>query len=284
MSTPQALNLLPAPQPLPARLLDVIPTLPVGEQRWMADGVTWMERPASVTLTRAAAGCAPADVSLTPRGCEDVVIQKAFRLFDALSLATSDWISAHAGSTDLVETFRLYMSAAFATELLTAAASTGHGFDSDAVAPTGLAFGSAATPLWNAIAVLESDLASKLLGTRGYIHLTPGLMSVAISDGLVRWVGDHWETGLGNIVVSDAGYVDAPAPSGESASAAGEDWVYASGPVWYLATEPDVDGGDFTPESWTYSTNTVEKWIDASGILVYSPALVSAALAAYARG
>lgn len=175
------------------------------------------------------------------------------------------------------------LSRFFAYELLNGTAAGGtHSFSADAHAPAGVAFGSAATPIWNAISVLEADLADTCGPAIGMIHLPPGLLGQAVSSYGLRWVDGHWETPLGHWVVADAGYLDAVAPSGEAAAAAGEDWVYASGLVSYAhADDQGPIGGLLSERSLTLSRNRLERALWSYGILAYDPSLVTAVLTSY---
>lgn len=284
MALPQNIRNLPWGQPLPFQFLDVIPALPIeGGARWMVDGVTWVDRPYGRALDLTAAGCNAENRTTVPLGCEEPFVQLPFQVNDALRLSALNWDALGIGDDEtLLSQFRRFLSAAFATELLTAAGSGGHSLKSTATAPAGLAFGSAATPLWNAIAVIESDLAGRFLGDAGIIHLTPGLLGRAASEGIVRRTDSGWETQLGNAVVADAGYLDAPAPdAGGVASAAGEDWIYGSGGVWVLTNGPSTSGDAFAPDNFAFDRNLVQKWTESQGLIAFSPATVTAALASY---
>lgn len=283
MATPQEIGTLPWGPQLPFQFLDVVPVLPVDKDRWMVDGITWVDRPYGRVLNRTSTSCTPGDRTTVPRGCTEPFVQKSFQVNDALRLtALNLYALGFDSSDDALEVFNRVLSASLASELMTATGSTGHSLKSTATAPAGLAFGSAATPLWNAIAVIESELASRLLGEMGVIHLTPGLFGRAATEGIIKMVDGVWQTHLGNLVIADAGYIDAPAPAaGGSASAAGEDWIYGSGSVWRLLTTPKTTGDAFNPSNFAFDRNLMQKWTDAVGLLAFSPALVTAALSSY---
>jgi len=95
-----------------------------------------------------------------------------------------------------------------------------------------------------------------------------------------------WETPSGNIVISDAGYVNPPPPLGEIASTGAEDWVYASGPIFYETSEPSLFGlsqglmaGSAAVSPW--DRNTIVQWLTAYGILVFDTCAISAILVSY---
>lgn len=96
-------------------------------------------------------------------------------------------------------------------------------------------------------------------GQEGMLHATPGVVS--------RWFdvtgiepSDPLRTPTGSIVVSGGGYVGAT-PFGESAAAAGESWVYATGPVQaWLAKEPTLNIKDVLDRSNNDVTFRAEKY------------------------
>ena len=266
-----------APLPLPrGRLLDVAPEWDAGAVRWFADGVTWQPYDYGTLRRTIVRACSPATHDATPRTCLDYVTALPFALEDAF--ATSTMNLADGDGSGMADRWELLRSAAFAAELITGTASGGRSLSSDAAAPTGVPFGSPATTGVNALSVMESHFAEVMQGGRGYIHVPPALLPV-IEERLLR-VGDHWETPTGHIVVADAGYTDAAAPDGEAASAAGEDWIYGSGPVrWQYRA--GVGGG----EPYTdISTNEVLVTLTGYGILLFEPEPVTAVLVSYASG
>jgi hypothetical protein len=266
-----------APSPLPrGMLLDIIPEWDANGVRWFADGVRW-EPFDYGTLRRASVNaCSPATHGATQRGCLDYVTALPFALEDAYATSTMNVADGDGGG--MVARWELLRSAAFATELITGSASGGRSLSSDATAPTGVPFGSPATTALNALSVMESHLAEVMQGGRGYIHVSPALLPLLVDH--LRLVGDRWETPTGHIVVADAGYVNAAAPDGEAASAAGEDWIYASGPVRWQYRE-GVGGGEPYVD---ITTNDVLMQMTGYGILLFEPEPVTAVLVSYASG
>lgn len=266
---------LPAPQSLPRRLLDVAPKL---DGRWML-GVTWNPRPCRGLLAIPSDDCGVETLDAITRVCETAVVQPPFQIIDALKGTTLDWTLAEVDEM-LLANFGLTVSAAFATELITATASSGMGLSTEAHAPNGAAFGSAATPIWNALAILEEELAENRPGQVGYIHLTPGLLAQAVTSyGVSVGASGQWETPVGNIVISDSGYISPAQPTGQAAASTAEDWVYSSGPVAWQAS--DAEGLGVNHEAYDMTRNTIHRWISGYGILVFDPCPVSAVLASY---
>lgn len=284
------IGMLPRPPLLPGILLAVLQRLPLEGDvttRWPMHGLTWSQRQSGAALRVTNADCSQADITDNPRVCQEETEQLPFTISDALELSPSNWmaIDGDGGGVDaeLLSNAAHLISAAFASELVTGAGSGGLSLAGEATAPTGIAFGDAATPLWNALTVIESELAERLLNGQGMIHLPPAMLAQAVDVYSLRWMDGHWVTPLGNIVVADAGYVGMADPYGDgaAAAAAGEDWIYGSGPVWFLSTDDELNGAKFTPENFTFSTNDIERWVKSYGMLIFEPRFVTAVLTAY---
>jgi hypothetical protein len=275
----QAVIRLPAARRQPRRLLDVLDRLPgVEGNRWL-EGVTWQPTACRALTVEGGDDCSNFDFNVVPDECEAAVTQDPFRVSDAFKAATLDMIYSEVDEM-LASRFNLQVSASFASELLSGAASGGMSLSSEASAPNGAAFGVGATPIWNALAILEEEIAERLQGGVGYIHLPPGLLSQAVSEcELTLNTDGQWETPVGNIVISDAGYINPPPPTGEGASSGAEDWIYASGPVWFESTVPILIGQG--SETLTLSENTFTQYIAGYGILVFDPCPVTAVLVSY---
>lgn len=271
---PTVETLTPAPLPR-GRLLDLIPRI-TDAGRWLG-GITWLPWPSRGLLTQDVDVCNPAPTDDIDRYCLPAVSQGVFRLIDALTGSTLEVTPATLVSS-LEGRFKTMVSWAFARELLSAAVSGESALSKAAHAPTGLPFGSAATSIWNALAVFEAELSRTLFGGAGIIHMPPSMMILA-QDFLIR-DGDRWTTPSGHLVVFDGGYIDAPAPEGEAASAAGEEWLYASGPVAYELKGPAQVGGD--ADALDVEHNTFEVYMDAFGVLQFDAEPVTAVLVSYA--
>lgn len=271
----------------PRRLLDIISRLPAVEGgydlRWL-DGVTWEPKACNVTLdVDTETDCVPADLDAVARECIAWETQTAFRIQDAFE--RSPGFSDVSVNDDLPTLYMRQISATFAKELITGAGST-ISLSSEASAPSNVAFGAAASTPTFGLRALEETIASRMKGGVGYIHVPPGMLGRFVMEAGVRLNGDHYETPSGNIVISDAGYVNPTAPAGGTASTAANDWVYASGPVWYNSTGPtDFEGfegktggaNDATP----WNRNRITTWLAGYGILVFDPCPVTAVLIAY---
>jgi len=268
---------LPRPAPLPGRFVDVASRLVAADERWL-NGVTWEPWACRGLSAVEAVDCDTETLDAITTVCEAAVVQPPFQIIDAIKASTLEWTLDEVDAL-LGERFGLFRSAIFASELVTAAASGGSGLAGEAHAPTGAAFGSAATPIWNALAILEAELAEEIPGQRGIIHLPPGLLGQAVSNYGLRWDQDRWVTPLGHVVLADSGYVNMTEPTGQAASADGEDWVYASGPVAWIESEPVGLGVGI--ESIQVTRNTIHRWMSGYGLIVFDPCAVTAVLASY---
>ncbi len=242
-------------------------------RRWL-HGVRWTSLSCDPLLTQPADDCTYTQ-DLDAEDFPDVVEQSAFNIYDSLNCSTlsdpaDDIRRRLQGRMDLME------SAAFATELITATASGGISLSSEATVP----LASSVTTVLNALSVIESHLASTLHGGVGMIHISPALLPVLagqthlvyLSNGAVRTLSGH-------VVVSDAGYINAAAPDGESASASAQDWVYGSGPVRYYTTTPTFRG--LPGEQVDYIHNRIDSFIEEYGLLLFEPCATVAVLASY---
>lgn len=266
----------------PGRLLDIIPRIPpelldpTNPLRWLV-GVAWEPIPCGGLTASAADGpCLDHDATATLRTCSEPETQKPFRLEDAYR---SSVLNESPGEIDqrLMLTWET-LSAGFAKELLSGAASGGVSLSSTATAPTNIAFGAAAVSIEAAMSEIENELAERLFGRLGYIHVPPGLLSQAVSIyGVQPGPNGSWVTPAGNVVISDAGYVNAAAPSGQAASAAGSEWLYGSGPVLYNVSDPFIRDAS----SYDLTRNTMTRYMEGYGILVFDSCPVTAVLASY---
>lgn len=279
---------LPAGPNQPRRLLDVLSRIPnagdaASPTRWL-EGVTWRALVCRELTADTDEVCDPVDFDVDPHDLNDTdwctwQVQPAFRLADA---ARADLLSAgideDEGAAMLVERYNTRMSAMFASELISGAASGGMSL-STVASEGGLTFGAAvALPL--AMSRLETEIARRLQGAAGFIHLPPGLLAQAVSNYGLELSDGTWRTPAGNIVISDAGYVDAEEPTGESQSGTDEEWVYASGPVFFESTAPAVAPSGNTD----IGANTWTAFVHGYGILVFDPCPVTAVLVDYDAG
>lgn len=280
---------LPAGRLQPRRLLDQIEQLPKIDDdhplRWL-EGLTWAPFICKTMYADSEGLCTPNNIDdtiTTPDECVAWVTQTPFRLVDAFNATTLEYTFDEVGNM-LESSYNRLISAAFAKELLGGGGSFDRSLSGEATAPAELAFG-AAVKVERALSALESEIALRMQGTVGYIHIPPGLLAEAVMRYGVYLVGDHWETPGGNIVISDAGYYAPPPPSGGSAATDGEDWIYASGPVFYESTAPVLFGGSSSLEGSTtelpLNRDRFTQFIAGYGILVFDTCPVTAALATY---
>lgn len=280
------------PPPLPrGRLLDTIPSLAgVGDlPRWASGGVTWNPWPCRGLVTLAQGDmCDVEDLVDAGYECLPGVVQTPFTVIDSYNAKTlSGWdgpgdIGEQVGDF-LRERGDLMQSWAFARELAHGTAGSTLSLSNTAHAPEGYPFG-AAVPVKRGMAILADELGRTLFGGRGIIHMPPSVVEFA---GVKEPDSGTLETVLGHRVVADAGYVDMPAPTGDpdadppvaggTDAAAGEAWIYASGPVAYAATRMDLIGS--APNEFVdIRTNSIQQWLMGHGLLVFDPCPVAAVL------
>jgi hypothetical protein len=255
-----------------ALLLDVArPLSEGGIPRWALSGVKWVPLGCD-GLTVTTDGC---DVTLDKElgGFEDQVEQLPFLMLASIACST---LGSDPAYMDKIITDRLtvFASAAFATELMVG---TNGGPLSFAGAEK-LASGNART-LRLAFADLETWLALQLHGAQGIIHLTPAAMALAAADGLVMFIDGRWVTATGHLVVADAGYTG-PAPTDGSVSA-DQDWLYASGPIFYDIT-PVKPVGERNFQSTNIARNIHEFFSERYGLILFDPCAVGAVRATLA--
>lgn len=94
---------------------------------------------------------------------------------------------------------------------------------------------SPATPLAPipALALIDEGLGQMLAGQRGMIHVSPNLLDQMDAGGGLTKSGDLWVTGMGNIIVADAGY---PGTKPDAASSTNQ-WIYATDLISYRLGE-----------------------------------------------
>lgn len=220
----------PIPRPAAYGLMSVAQSLDqVDSGRWMA-GVNVLPYPPG--LPNAQDPCVPSSPATkeTPTG---VTVPEAFQAFTAYlgdictASGVGDWnefrrrvnVALNARLSWILE--RQLVEATYADQP--------HLGDTNA---TLVASGSALSATV-ALAYLEDEIAET--GQQGVIHITPSVATVLgeiLTDrqGVLR-------TPAGTPVVVGQGYVGAAAPDDSSAAAAGQSWIYASGPVFYRASE-----------------------------------------------
>lgn len=291
-----ALPLLDIDLPLPeqrtrATLLASIAELPVtsltddSNERWL-NGFTWSPNYVrDPKFGSALDACGAVDVNGDAMGLSTAFATAAgFRVFDGVTTSTLNAVDGAALRAGLEARSVNWLSWAFARQLATGSATGAANNLTTAAAgrdPAGAAYGSAATPLYNAFAILETHLATRIHNGQGVIHIPPGLLENAVDECSLERDGDRFYTPLGHLVVADGGYVDMPAPVGEAASAAGEDWIYATGPVFYRMIAPAVVGGDANQVD--IRTNDRTLWIEGYGIVLFEPEIATAVLVSYAK-
>lgn len=131
------------------------------------------------------------------------------------------------------------------------------------------------TPV-GALSAVVGGLARRLKGAKGMVHVSPDMLVRLMSAGAVRIAGDHFETAAGHVVVADDGY-DGSAPAG---LAAGQSWIYGSGPVYFKLSQPE-DQGEWW-EAFNAVHNDFNAFVARYGIYVFEPDFVVTARATVA--
>lgn len=253
------------------------------EESWPGHGLAFLQRPCRGGYRSNTDGCTDTDhtADVVPAvDCDDWIEQRPFRVYDVMDTSSFDWKTMDV-ETMLTERMRYIQSNLFAQELIDGVGSSGVSLSGTATAPTDVAFGTA-TGLTRAVAVMENELALRLMGRQGVIHMTPGmLLQAAMPCGLEEDEATGvWTTPNDTIVVADSGYVNALGPTGNTASAAGTDWIYGSGEIFYASTTPELLG-TFT-DSFSFTRNQVRRFIEGYGLLAFDACPVTAILANYA--
>lgn len=265
-------------------LLEQIERFEVAEGRWLIEGVTWEPRVCGRDVEIVAAyegACTDDFFSDDPLPtCEEYVEQLPFVIKDRLQGATLELMAEGEIAAKLVDRWREMLSWIFANTLVSQVTDLVT-LPSVATEPAGIAFGTAATPLYNALANIESEFAERMYSRSGVIFLPPGLIGNAMDTYGVEWRDGSYRTPVGNRVIVDPGFYNADAPTGETASGTAEEWVYASGPVYYQASTAEFDevraGGVGVTDR-----NLINAFGQSSGIFVFDPCPVTAVLTSYA--
>lgn len=248
--------------------------------RWLS-GVSFLPRLCSGLNIVSLDPCAGGWGEITPpSNCQPWVTQMPFQMVDALQGKALSFTIADLDQL-LQERETELRSYAFAKALVGPVITSGtHTLSESAHNPSTL-FGAAAVSVTQAIAVLEMDLADTLHGVQGIIHVPPSMLHQIAMKAMAIRNGDHWETPAGNMLVADAGFEHAPAPTGGgSTAAAGEAWLYASGNVEYQVQSNGLIG-DNANQYTDIHTNTLERFLQSMGILIFDPCPVTAVLAKY---
>ena len=211
----------------------------------------------------------------TARTLPSVVTQPAFWLYDSITCSTLGY------SFDLLagrvsRSMEVYTSAALAAELETGTASGGVGLVGDATyQPTVAAAGG--RPLARALNDLEQHLADALHGAVGMIHLTPGLLGIAVGEGLVEWRDGQYRTASDHVVVGDAGHSGTATPYGQSAGSVNSPWIYATSMVAYAVSETQFAGNPEGNSEVYIGHNDNRPLAERFGLLVFDPNTIGAA-------
>jgi hypothetical protein len=272
---------LPGPRPRPGMrgtLITSAREIPASEldadgTNRLPAGVTWLPW-GTIVLESDPVNCAVV-YDKAARALPGLAYQSAFLVWDGLTCNTLSGMLAELWAR-LETNFSLGVSAALARELMTGAEGN-LGLIGDATYVP--AVGGAATSMRVAFNSLNMYLASKILNGTGMIHLTPGLLNLAIADYLVEWDGDVYRAvGTGHIVVGDAGHTGLVTPQGGAAGAAASPWIFATSDVWYaLLGVPKHEEAE-TGEGVTYIRRNLDRpLMEVKAVLAFDPNILAAA-------
>lgn len=214
-----------------------------------------------------------------PATCEPYVEQFPFHLIDGLTDSTLGLTGVEL--EDLLTTREREMKSwAFARTLIGSSTYAGLTLANQAHAPDGGY--TAGVSFLKGLQILENELADNLHNAAGLIHVSPGLLAAATAGGGLVVADSEVYTVSGHRVIGDAGYFKAAPPTGQAASTPNtSEWIYASGPVQYdLSEEDPLDDPSFN--SYTdIGTNTVTRFEQSWGIMIFDPCAVTAVLVNY---
>lgn len=275
--------------PLLARLsrasfLDVAPSISLqGEaaQRWPGHGLKYQPWPCRGAYV-GDSGCSPTMLTSDTPECEAFVEQLPFKMYDVLKFSVFSTV-AEDPETYMRTRFDSLVSSLFAKELVDGAGSGGLSLSSEAHHAGGGAFGGTAVDLKVGLAAIEEDLADNLNGGQGMIHIHPGMLSQAVGDYELEWDGSNYITPVGNLVIADAGYHTMAHPADASAPGSKKAYIYGSGPVFWAYSEPEFLGEMLDGGSFATSRNTITRFIEGYGIVLFDPCAVTSILVNYVK-
>lgn len=279
-----AIDTLPMPEGRDrATLLSVARVLP-GDMvdRVVGGGVEWVPWP-DVAANHVAVGC-DETYDKTAREVPSLVAQAPFAIWDRVQCSTAGlelpWLADAVGMG-----IDRFVSAQYAMELEDPTDTNGVGLTGNVTYPPAVVTSSASS-LGVALAELEGYLAEQggggKPGMRGVIHLTPGLLVLAVGEGYVEFRDGYYRTPTGHLVVADAGHTGTAAPYGQSAPSSGSAWIYATGDVFYalgsmgglsVMDPTDADGGPVY-----VAQNKMAPLGERMGLVVFDPNVLGAAL------
>lgn len=209
----------------------------------------------------------------------DTDSQRPFKIVDSLKCNAFSMIPEEMDDRLRVR-MRELVSASFAAELITGAASGGNSLS--AAAQVVNAPFSAFPDLLGPAAALERFLADTLNGAWGIIHMPVELIAAAKYADWIYHDGEYLRTCTGHYVVADAGYDGASGPPEENGGAGpGEYWVYATGPVYYHLTDTMLLG-DNPNQTFDIEFNLRRRIAEAVGLVTFDACSVGATLVSLA--
>lgn len=225
-------------------LLTAAATIPLVDRlasgvKFRTDGTQDLMREGIVMCTASPATRTHADSN------SDIAVFSSFAIYadESCSVLAVDEDNLRTWSNIRMSAFE---SAQVANELVTGSVTANPCLRGTGTATTVVNGTSAKTTL--ALAIAEDELADRLHGAVGMLHVTPGVLYAMNSGGGLEleeahdtepgedFAYDRWYTPSGHLVVADAGY-DGYSPTG-TAPATGQSYIYGSGPVEYAMTDP----------------------------------------------
>jgi hypothetical protein len=218
--------------------------------------------------------CADDEDEVVPHGFEDAVTQLPFRLVNGVTCTSLSTTTGAELRDAALAQLRQIQSAAFAIQLVNPGDTNALGFAETAE----LAVDGSAVTVHRAFARLEEYLAAHLINGLGFIHVSPGVLALAMREGVVKFMDGGWQTATGHLVIADAGYSNATQPTGQSAGTAESKWIYASGPVWYSKSDTDdIAGANTGGAAFNFAHNDHEAFTEVYGVVAFDPETVGAA-------
>lgn len=246
-------------------------------ERWM-EGVSFPSQPCRDPILDDIIVCEDDTLVDGGLGCDTWITQYPFEVNDVITSSTLNMTAAQI--QDMLEVQANETRSWFLAKGLTNVYTTNQKtLGSVATAPTDFNFGDAALTLTKGLQLVESELAKRLHDMAGLIHMSPSLLHQAVLKGQFQLEGGEWYTPTGHRVVADSGYRGMIAPTGQAQPAAGQTWIYGSGPIDYTLSPPRFTSG--VVETLNFSKNDLRAWYWGAGILLFDTCPVTGVLVAH---
>lgn len=219
-------------------------------------------------LSIVAADCIT-NYSKAASGFNEVETQPAFYVYDGFECSALSGVADEMRSMS-DERVDVLLSDRIAEELMTGAASGGHGLQASATVL------SDAAGVVAGVAALENWIGENGNGAQGTIHMTPATLTWAVHHGVVNLRSGVYYTPGGHLVSADSGYIGNMKPDDGNAAAAGSEYIYATGPVFW-SRSPITEFSETSSDRDFDFTRDVERVLrEMLGIVVFDPDTVGA--------